>query len=147
MADRNQIIEELLNQPCYIVDFLPEQVPASSKGQFFSVENYLLNEFRQYRIADKFVNIILKLMCYYKISILWDNWIEQPNPALVADIVNEIMENHSGTLNLLFPEEKALLIFEWDWIGMSIYNPNEDMQKIISALAASEGLFYRKSLQ
>ena len=36
-------IEELLEKPCYVIDFLPEQVKPSSRGQFFDVECYLLN--------------------------------------------------------------------------------------------------------
>lgn len=27
-------IEELLEKPCYVIDFLPEQVKPSSRGQF-----------------------------------------------------------------------------------------------------------------
>ena len=36
-------IEELLEKPCYVINFLPEQVKPSSRGQFFDVECYLLN--------------------------------------------------------------------------------------------------------
>ena len=36
-------IEELLEKLCYVIDFLPEQVKPSSRGQFFDVKCYLLN--------------------------------------------------------------------------------------------------------
>ena len=49
-------IEELLEKPCYVIDFLPEQVKPSSRGQFFDVECYLLNSDKHFLLKDKFVN-------------------------------------------------------------------------------------------
>ena len=51
-------IEELLEKPCYVIDFLPEQVKPSSRGQFFDVECYLLNSDKHFLLKDKFVNIM-----------------------------------------------------------------------------------------
>ena len=48
MNKMNRLINELLETQCYIIDLLPEQVPADSKGQFFKVEGYFLKEFEQY---------------------------------------------------------------------------------------------------
>lgn len=45
------IIDKLLETPCYIMDFLPKQVPMNCDGQFFKVETYLLNHY------DCFYNI------------------------------------------------------------------------------------------
>ena len=135
-------IDELIEKSCYIIDVLPEQVPADSKGKFFEVENYLLNDFKQNGLLTKFSNILLKLMCYYSISILWDCWIEEPTPEMVVNIICEILENHSGTVYILFSNEDALLTFEWDCLHMSIYNPDEDMKRILDKLAISEGLFF-----
>lgn len=39
------IIDKLLKTPCYIMDFLPKQVPMNCGGQFFEVETYLLNHY------------------------------------------------------------------------------------------------------
>ena len=36
------IIDKLLRTSCYIMDFLPKQVPMNCGGQFFEVETYLL---------------------------------------------------------------------------------------------------------
>ena len=38
------MIETLLNKPYWVVDFLPEQVPEGSAGQFFAVEDYWLRK-------------------------------------------------------------------------------------------------------
>ena len=53
------IIDKLLETPCYIMDFLPKQVPMNCDGQFFKVETYLLNH----------ANKILSL--YFLVLALW----------------------------------------------------------------------------
>ena len=56
------IIDKLLETPCYIMDFLPKQVPINCGGQFFEVETYLLNHYHCCGLRDRFVGVILKAM-------------------------------------------------------------------------------------
>ena len=138
-------IDELLEKQSYVIDILPMRVPEETNGQYFEVEHYFLNSHKYCEIKDKFVNIILKLMCYYHISILWDRWIDKPNPKIIDHVINEIMRNHSGTLYILFPDENSLLVFEWDCLNLSVYNPNDNMKILMGKLALAEGLFFWKS--
>lgn len=101
-------IDTLLEKPCYIMDFLPEQVKPDNGGQFFDVEYYMLNSEKYIGLKDRFVAVILKLMCYYHVAILWRGWVDRPSPKMIEEAVLEIMENHSGTLNVLLVEEDAL---------------------------------------
>ena len=39
-------VDRLLEEPCYVVDFLPKRVSKETNGQFFEVENYLLNQYK-----------------------------------------------------------------------------------------------------
>lgn len=74
----------------------------------------------------------------------WDGgWVDQPNPELIDHIIAEIMDCHSGTLTCLFPDELALLAFDWDCLNLSIYHPSAEMQQLLAPIAASEGLFFR----
>lgn len=138
-------IDALLEKPCYIIDFLPEQVEPNNGGQFFDVEYYMLNSDKHIGMKDRFVSVILKLMCYYHVAILWSGWVDRPSPKMIEEAVCEIMENHSGTLNVLFVEEDALLVFDWDCLSLSVYNPSEKVQQLLEQIAFSEGLFWRKS--
>ncbi len=52
------IIDKLLETPCYIMDFLPKQVPMNCGGQFFEVETYLLNHYDCCGLRDRFVGVI-----------------------------------------------------------------------------------------
>ena len=55
------------------------------------------------------------------------------------------MENHSGTLNVLFVEADALPVFDWDCLNLSVYNPTDKAQSIMERVAFSEGLFWREA--
>lgn len=139
-------IDELLEKTCYVIDFIPEQVKPDAGGQFFDVEDYLLkNTEKHCLLKDRFVNVILKLMCYYHVSIRWNGYIDRPSPQIVEEVVRTIMDNHSGCLNVLLPDENVLVVFEWDSLNLSVYNPSEKMQTIMEKISISEGLFFRKS--
>ena len=139
-----QIIDRLLETPCYIIDFLPQQVLKDCGGQIFKVENYFLNHSNRYGLRDRFIRTILKAMCYYPISVYWGEWIEQPSPEQVAEIIDTIMENHSGDMNILFTSKNSLLQLGWDCLNISIYNPDEEMCMLFEKIATSEGMFWRK---
>lgn len=140
-----QIVDRLLETPCYIIDFLPQQVPKDCGGQFFKVENYLLNHYERYGFRDRFTRILLKVMCYYPVSVQWGEWIEQPAPEQVAEIIDTIMENHSGDMNMLFTNKDAFIQFGWDCLNISIYNPDDEMRVLLEQIATSEGMFWRKA--
>lgn len=140
-------INRLLEKPCYIIDFLPQQVPKDCGGQFFKVENYLLNNYEHYGLRDKYIRIILKLMCYYPVSVHWGEWIEQPAPEQVAEIIDKIMDNHSAGFNMLFPDKDALIQFEWDCMNLSVYNSDEEMRELLKQIAWSEGMFFRHAAE
>lgn len=72
-------------------------------------------------------------------------WIEQPTPEQIAKIIDTILENHSGDVNILFTSKDTLLQFGWDCLNISIYNPDKEMCMLFEKIAISEGLFWRKS--
>ncbi|HIX24736.1 MAG TPA: hypothetical protein IAA09_07285 [Candidatus Lachnoclostridium avicola] len=59
--------------------------------------------------------------------------------------LSQIMENHSGTLECLFPDENALLVLDCDCLNLSVYHPSEKMCRLLARIAESEGLFWRLS--
>ena len=95
------IIDKLLETPCYIMDFLPKQVPMNCGGQFFEVETYLLNHYDCCGLRDRFVGVILKAMCYYPVSVQWGKWIEQPTPEQVTKIT-DTPEWFSSMVSVIF---------------------------------------------
>ena len=45
-------------------------------------------------------------------------------------------------IQFLFPEENVLLCLEGNSLNLTVYNPGLEIQKILSELAASEGMFF-----
>lgn len=139
------LVDQLLEKPCYIIDFLPQKVKENCNGQFFEVENYLLNHYDRFGIRDRIICTLLKMMCYYPVSVLWGEWIENPKPEQVVYIIDTIMKKQSGELNVIFTNKDALLQFDWDCLNISIYNPDAEMKILFEKIASSEGMFWRKA--
>ena len=145
MSKYDILVTELLEKDCWVIDYLPRQVPANSPGQFFNVENYLLNHYEEFDLRKRFTAVMLKLLCYHKLTVHWGQWVEDPSPALLAEAIQTILENHSGWLNMLLPEEQALLVFEWDCLNLALYDPSPELLGLMEEIARSEGLFLWKS--
>ena len=69
MEERYCHIEDLLNTPYWVVDLLPEQVPAGSPGQYFEIERYYLEKKRLRKLHRRFLDILLKLNCFFDIEV------------------------------------------------------------------------------
>ena len=140
-----EIVDRLLEKHCYIIDFLPQQVPKDCDGQFFEVEEYLLSHHDRLGLKDRFIRIILKTMCYYPVSAYWGEWVEQPTPEQIVEMIDTVIEKHSEDLNVLFTGKEVLIRFGWDSLQISVYNPDEEMCKLLEQIAVSEGMFWRKA--
>lgn len=129
----NNKADELLQKPCWVIDILPEQVPKESKGQFFEIERFFLESSRLTSIKQKHVNVLLKLNCYYQLSI--DGEVN-PSP---ERIVEDVMER-----SVQIRADEAMILSEPDELHMTVYNPDEKLMKLITAISSGEGLFVWK---
>ena len=123
-------IETLLEAPYWIIDILPEQVPADSGGQYFAVEEYFLQEPQRSAIKQKHANVILKLNCYEDIFIEGEM---NPKP---KTIVKVIKARHVDVIL-----NDALITSEPDETYMTVYNASEELLDLLKKIAVSEGLF------
>ena len=132
-------INKLLEAPCYVVDFLPEQVSKESNGQFFEVENFLLSHHEWYGLRDRFVRFILKVMCYYSVSIYQNGWIEEPSPEQMVEMLDSIIEEHSCDMNIMIKD--TLIQFGGDCLHMSVYNPEEEMCELLKQIRKKQHVY------
>ena len=128
-------IDELLTTPCWIVDILPERVPAHSPGQYFAVEAYYLAETQFSRIKQKHVDIVLKLNCYTDLTLDEETRVN-PDPAHIARAMRE------RYVCILLGS--AMIVSQPDETHLTVYNPDEDLLDRLRTLAAGEGLFVWK---
>ena len=131
----SRTIEELLNTPYWIIDILPEQVPAGGTGQYFTIAHYL-RRIQLSEIKKKHMNIILKLNCYRDVS-LDGNGIINPPPEQIAEAIYE------RYVNIMIND--AMIISEPEDTYMTIYNPDDELLSLVRELAFGEGMFIWKS--
>ena len=130
-------VEELLRMPCWIIDVLPERVPAESPGQYFSVEKYYLQD---PALRQKQLNIILKLNCYYDLTLMAENQeIRNPAPAEWAGRIGR------KYLSVQISKD-ALITADHTDTYMTVFTVDEEILMMIRKLAAAEGLFVWKGI-
>ena len=135
-------IEALFDAPCYVVDFLPERVPAGAPGRFFAVEELFLGGARGERLRRAFADILLKLYCYDDMLVLRggsDEGVFDPPPETLADWA----ERPGGELTVVLARGETLIALGPGDTHMSVYDPDEALRERLGALARAEGLFFR----
>ena len=142
MKDYDRITEELLDEACYVIDFLPEQVPAGADGRFSDVESLFLREPRISEYAMKFADLLLKVNCYHAAAV-WDGESWEENPC--AERLEELLLTcqPAGYRVFLLPNAQALFTMSGGDLCLTLYHPSGDLLRLVRALAASEGLFVR----
>lgn len=130
------MMEELLNKPYWVIDFLPRQVPAKGGGQFFAVEEYYLRS----PLRRGFAEILLKLNCYYDFEVCepeTEKWQKNPPPEALSSWIAD----NEKDLCVLLPAENALITANRDDLYMTVYGPSEELLQLLRSLAAASGLF------
>ena len=134
------MIEALLEKPYWVIDFLPEQVPANSAGQFFAVEEFYLTGPRQAELRRRFAEILLKVNCYYDLAVCAPEAESgQRNPA--PERLFSLAAENKQDVCVLLPDENALFTLDRDDTHMTVFNPSEHLLRLLGRLAAAEGLF------
>ena len=138
-VEKEKLIEELLEMPCLVVDFLPEQVPEKDARQYFAVEKYYLEPERYAGFREKFTDILLKLNCYYAFSVCEaavGKFFDKPATEWLAGKIREKKD-----LCVLLPEEKVLITLNRDDLYMTVYNAGGKVLEILEKLAEANGMF------
>lgn len=139
----NNIIEQLLEKPCWVIDFLPHKVTADQSGQFFKVENLLLQSPHINRLYGKFASLLLQLNCYCDFDLFMnDDEVStfNPKPEQLLDAVNKVqtLKQH---LVIVIAATSTMLMLSGDDTHMSVYNANQEMLQLLEKLATAQGLF------
>ena len=140
------MIDHFFDKEYWVVDFLPKQVPENASGRFFSVEQYYLEPSRYAVLREQFVEILLKLYCYYDLRLFVDDDTEgvaDPEPELLASRIKDNQYN----LCILIETSEALITLGRDDTHMTVYAPTNDLLELIRMLAGAVGLFVWKPKQ
>ena len=141
-------IEELLEGPYWIVDILPEQVPADAAGQYFAVERYFLQPERIVPLRRRYAEILLRLNCYVDMAVSFDScasWETNPDPETFADRVAGLSGNEF--LRAVFAGQNAMIDYDHNDTWLTVYDPDAALLDKLKALAAGSGLFVWRAPQ
>lgn len=141
-------IETLIEKPAFLIDIFPKTIPQREDNRYFVIEKYFQN--RRTETDQKFLNILLKLYCYYNciISYAPAKLLENTTPDQVLAFLDSfVMGNNQITdsINILLLECDALLVLNRDDLYITVYNPDSYLKNLLSQLVYSEGLFFYKA--
>ena len=134
-------VDDYLEKPYWLIDILPKQVPANSRGQYFGIERYWLQEPQFSRICRKFASLLMKLNCYYEVSVTDASG--TGSVSLQPESLEKMLTS-GGAIYMAMDSENAMIGFNGDDHYMTLYNPSKELLELISQLASSEGLFVWK---
>ena len=138
-----QLIKRLLDGAYLVVDFLPRRVPEDSGGNFFEIEKFFLDPPYSAELRRKFLNIILKLNCYYDITAydcLREHETASPSPQQLSDLIMAA----DGLVYIFISSEETLVSVDTDDTHMTVFSPTGRIRQLMEQLAHSEGLFVWK---
>lgn len=125
------------------MDILPMQVPADGGRQYFKVEQYYLNDVEH--LSCQYTDVLLKLNCYYDLAFSHDAelWQQNPEPDKIVQMVKDCIseEPTEACLYVTLAEESMLLTLQRDTTHMTLYNPTDELLKLLCQLASAVGLF------
>ena len=135
-------VERLLEEKYLVVDILPRQVPAESRGQYFAAEEFYTKTERLAGLYRKFAEVLLGLNCYYDL-VVSDGllWIRNPAPERLFAKIAGCWEKEY--VNILIMEEDSLISLSGGDLYMTIYHPSKELAETAAKLAAAQGLFVR----
>ena len=142
MADHT--IDELLEMPAWVIDILPEQVPAGAGERYFTIENWMLSGRRARDVRRAFAEVLAKLNCYYDF-IVFREYDEEGlrNPA--PDKLVKWVLKDKGFVNVLLEGQDVLIGVPDMSTYMSVFNPNDEVLELLRQLAGASGLFLWKA--
>ncbi len=138
-------IEDYLEKPYWVIDILPKQVPANSRGQYFEIEKYYLEQPQLDIIYKKFTDILLKLNCYEDMDFSSDgeNWNTNPLPQEIKAAMIQCMADKQMLYIDMKPID-VMIIVSGDDTYMTVYHPTTEILELLGSIVASEGLFLWK---
>lgn len=138
--DFDAIVERLLLEPYWVIDFLPMRVPEGSRGQFLAIEEHYTAAAGHERLRRQLADVVLKLNCYHDLTVNYggDDWVINPAPAdLEAWTIKALSRGH---MCALIDDGEALVTASGGDSHITLYNPSPALLHLAGALATAAGL-------
>lgn len=132
-------VDELLEAPCWVVDLLPERVPADGPGQFFEVERWWMDGSHAIEVRSRFLDFLLRLNCYHDFLAVRADKDDVLNPS--PKRLTKWVLRDRGMLNFILEDAGALVSVPSQSTYISLHNPSPELLDQARAIAAASRLF------
>ena len=133
-------IDKLLNAPAWVIDVLPEQVPAAAGERYFEVEDWLLTGRRGRKVRQAFADTLIKLGCYFDLTVYRDtdeDGVRNPKP---KKLTKWVLKN-KGMVNVVLESENVLVSVPDMSTCMAVYNASPELLELLAEIALASGLY------
>ena len=146
----DNLVEELLDVPCWVIDVLPRRVPVDAGGQFASVERFYLGPSRADNMRGRIADVLLKLNCYYDFWAARDTlegWARNPSPRELARWISLCVPARAAAVGRIMviveetEDSRALVTLNYDDMHVTVYHASDELLVLLRDLAAASGLF------
>lgn len=145
----DNVVEDYLDRPYQVIDFLPRRVPEGSSGQFFAIERHFLEGPLMHDLFRHFATILLKLNCYYDLHVClnsYSEWLTNPEPQRLegwvlgcADGDNEA--HHLAIVVSAGKDHVGFVMLDSCDLNMTVYGASDELANTLDKLASAEGVF------
>ena len=139
-TDMENRVEELLQRPCWVIDFLPCRVPADGRGAYFAVEKYLREGEGMAAFRSAMAKLLLKLYCYDGFQVLLDGG-ERCEKDPAPEKLNALISDPDQDVLILLETERSMIMLSRGDLCASVYDPSEKLLSLLRPLSNAAGLF------
>lgn len=134
----------------WIIDILPQRVPAENAARYFAFERYAVSGGRLAALYGRFARLVMKLNCYFGMELyLGCGGEAEPDPAPdeLERVFAECAEPGGSIpgLRAEFNGGAGALELDGGDHYMALFSPSAELLELVKRLAAAEGLCVWKS--
>ena len=148
--DISDQIDLLLEENAWVVDILPEQVPAERGSRYAMFDAYMDSPEMSEAFCVKLNSILTKLYCYHDLTVYLpaeETAMEQPQMTDITMAVRACLlgeeKRDAVTEFLVKGKKQAMIMLCRQDFYMTVFGADDDLLRLVRLLAASEGLFVR----
>ena len=133
--------DALMDKKAYLIDIFPKTVPQKADNRYFAVEKFFQQNRSEFEL--KLTSIILKLYCYYNLTVVIDgNITENPQVEELTVLLKKCFSRELGYINIVLAECEAMLSLNYGDLYMTAYNVSGELKELLAQLVNAEGLFF-----
>ena len=134
-------IDSLMDKKAYMIDIFPKTVPQKVDNRYFAVEKFFQQNRSEFKL--KLTSIILKLYCYYDLTVVIDgNITENPQVDELTVLLKKCFSGELRYINIVLPECEAMLLLNYGDLYMTAYNVSGELKELLAQLVSAEGMFF-----